>query len=124
MDSNQEDHFATLLKVDLFFSRNAVALAVNPVLADTDLVLDGHRADIFANDVLAMRDLTGFTTAKAQKRADLGIRLYAICNGTRAHFAGLEDIVKQRLVDLEKSFIDTISEERLNTEAEIVWKVA
>lgn len=124
MTSYQEDRFGTLLKVDLFISSHVAALIINPLFAAADAELDTLRADILANDVLAERDLSGFTEAKAEKRIELETKLFLVCNGLRGHFAGLGDKTSLRQVDLEKSHIETISEELLNTESELVWKIA
>lgn len=124
MTSYQEDRFGTLLKIDLFNSRNTTTLSINPIFATIDNELDDLRAEILANDVLAIRDLSGFTEAKADKRKQLEEKLYLVCNGLRGHFAGLGDKINLKQIDLEKSHIQTISEKLLNTEAELVWKTA
>lgn len=124
MTSYQEDRFGTLLKIDLFNSRNTATLSINPIFATIDNELDDLRAEILANDVLAIRDLSGFTEAKADKRKQLEQKLYLVCNGLRGHFAGLGDKINRKQIDLEKSHIETISEELLNTESELVWKTA
>jgi len=124
MTSYQEDRFDTLLKVDLFFSRNAAALSINPIFADVDAELDALRSEIFANDVMAIRDLTGFTVVKAEKRKELEDKFFLVCSGLRGHFAGTGEKQKAEQIDHSKSHIITSSEDLLNSEAELAWMFA
>jgi hypothetical protein len=124
MNSYQEDRYSTLLKIDLFIERNSAALSINPGFAAVDGELDGLRAEIFANDVMAERDLRGFTITKKQHRTALENKAFHVSSGLRGYFAELNDRTNLSLIDFPISHFRYATEEKLNTDAEIVWKTA
>ena len=124
MDSNQEDHFATLLKVDAFNTRFSTELAVNPLIGDVDTALDTLRADIITNDIIATRDITGFATAKRIKRELLEASVLKIADALVSKYRGADNYSKVAQFNYPASSHATISEEALFTRSEEVWREA
>ncbi len=124
MNSAQEDHYGMYLKVDLFLTSNALALAYNPAIATTRTVLNSFINLIAQADSTATRDITGFTLAKNTHRKEQIANFKLIKAALVGYFIANPDIKSKTIIDFTNSDIDKFRDAELYMKTDQVLDLA
>jgi hypothetical protein len=124
MDSHKEDRYSMFLKVDLFLQNNATDLAFNPAIATSQTTLHSYISLIAQADSTATRDITGFTAAKNQHRADQIEQFKLVRAALMGYYTTSPDIKVKEIIDYEDSEIDKFRDSELYMKTDQVLDIA
>ncbi len=124
MNSDQEDHFGMHLKVDLFLVTNASALAFNPAIATNRTSLNSFINLTAQSDSTATRDITGFTAAKNEHRAQQIAQLKLVRAGMMGYYVVNPDIKNSGIVSFNDGQIDKFRDTELYMRTDQVLDLA
>jgi hypothetical protein len=124
MNSNKEDRFGMFLKVDLYLVTYAADLAFNPAIATTQTSLNSLINLIAQADSTATRDITGFTAAKNQHRANQIAEFKRVRAGLMGYYTATPDIKVKTIIDFPDSDIDKFRDSELYMKTDQVLDIA
>jgi len=125
MDSKQEDKFGSVITTNLFLTDHAAELMTNPVIGMIQGSIQTNIGDIVQADSTATRNLSGFTTAKGNKRNELNGSILTIAAAARGyHTSVVKDDTKKALVRLVKTDVEEAKDGDMMTIADRVHDVA
>lgn len=113
MTSKQEDKYGMYLKVSLYLSTHAPDLAFNPAIAATEVSLHSLTTAIAQADSTATRDITGYTAAKNEHRAQQIASFKLVRAGMMGYLTANPDIKSLQIIDFTDSDIDKFRDSEL-----------
>lgn len=124
MTSAQEDHYGMYLKVDLFLDTYATELAFNPAIATTKTAIHSLISLAAQSDSTATRDITGFTAAKNEHRAQQITQFKLVRAALMGYYTTNPDIKSKTIIDFNDSDIDRFRDAELYMKTDQVLDLA
>ncbi len=124
MTSAQEDRYGMFLKTDLFLVTYATDLAFNPAIATTRTSLNSFINLIAQSDSTATRDITGFTAAKNEHKAQQIAQLKLIRAALMGYYTAAPDIKAKTIINFPNSEIDKFRDAELYMKTDQVLDLA
>ncbi len=124
MDSEKEDKYGMFLKMESFLDDKAAALAANSAFADILTELLANDNAITQADSTALRNLSGLTQIKHEKRTALETSILTVAAAARGYYTTNHDPYKKVIVILTPTEVKTEQDAELISIADKVHDVA